>query len=156
MLAGKQSTRFEVILAVLAAIFFIVALPFLSQGENYSNILVGGILSLVLIFAAFALTIKKGSGIVGSIMIIMGTFFVYSGYQSFRLLLDTFATTASNDGADAVSILVFNVSGMVDYLIATVILGTMMVALGTMTIMRYLRGRYLNTSAAYVNTGHKQ
>ncbi|AFU58018.1 hypothetical protein Ngar_c10760 [Candidatus Nitrososphaera gargensis Ga9.2] len=157
MLAKKQpTTRFAFILAILAAIFFVIGLPYLSHGEDYRNALIGGILSLVLIFTAFALTIRRGSGIVGFIMIIIGAFYVYYSHQSFRLLLNSIANTATNDGTSSLATLLSNVSGMVDYLFATVIVGTMMVALGTMTIVRYFRRTYLSEPVAYANTGRAQ
>lgn len=151
MLVKKQ--QIASILAILAAIFFVIGLPYLSHGEDYRNALVGGILSLVLIFAAFALTVRTSSGIVGFIIIIIGAFYVYFGYQSFRLLFNNIANTANIDGASGVATLLSNISVMVDYLFATVIFGTMMVALGTMTVMRYVRGRrHLNEPVTHANT----
>lgn len=92
------------------------------------------IASLSLIVAAFAITIKNGSHITGSIMIIMGSFYIWNGYRMLMMLSEQFAGN-------------YDVVALSNVDMYTMIIGIILIGSGIFSIIRKIKTKNINRSA---------
>jgi len=118
------------ILTTLSAILFIRAsiIPFFAVYGDPLDEMFMSALSLTFISAAFALTAKKGSFIVGSVMASIGAFYIYNGNRMFGLITEEI-------GKDP------NSQGIVSTNVYTMVVGVIVLALGIFSIIRRLEER---------------
>ena len=102
---------------------------FVVYGDPFDEMFMS-IVSLSLIVAAFAITIKNGSHITGSIMMIMGSFYIWNGYRMLMMISEQFA---GNSEVAALS----NVN------MYTIMMETILVGLGIFSIMRKMKTKIL-------------
>jgi hypothetical protein len=101
-------------------------IPFFAvYGDPFDEMFMS-IVSLSLIVAAFAITIKSGSHITGSIMITTGGFYIWNGYRMLMMISEQFA---GNSEVAALS----NVNMYV------IMMGTILVGLGIFSVMRKMK-----------------
>ena len=103
----------------VSAILFIRAsiIPLYAVYGDPDDEIFMSLVSLLFIAPAFAFSIKKGSYIIGSIMLIIGGYYIWNGYRLLVMVSEKFAEDS-------------NVSSLVNINIYTMILGIILVALG--------------------------
>jgi len=122
------------ILTIASAILFIRAsiIPFFAvYGDPLDEMLMSAF-SLVFIFAAFILIIKKGSFIVGSVMASIGAFYIYNGNRMLGLVLRDAQYIPYPEG-------------MINANVYTMITGVIILALGIFSIIRRAEERSSKT-----------
>ncbi len=127
-------------LTAVSAILFIRAsiVPFFAVYGDPLDEMFMSTFSLAFISAAFALSIKKGSFVVGSVMTSIGAFYIYNGNRIFGLITEEIARDP-------------NSQGMVAANVYTMVIGVIILALGIFSIIRKSEERKRSSSIARVS-----
>jgi|CXWL01.1.fsa_nt_gi uncharacterized membrane protein len=118
----------------VSIILFIRAsiIPFFAvYGDPFDEIFMS-IVSLSLIVTAFVITIKNGSHITGSIMMIIGGFYIWNGYRMLMTISEQFA-----ENSEAMPLINVNMY--------TIIIGTLLVGLGIFSIIKKMKTKKIST-----------
>lgn len=109
-------------------------IPFFAvYGDPFDEMFMS-IVSLSLIVTAFAITIKNGSHITGSIMIIMGSFYIWNGYRMLMTISEQFAENSE-------------VAALSNVNMYTIVIGAILVGLGIFSIIRKIKTKNINRPA---------
>ncbi|MGI0041150.1 MAG: hypothetical protein ACRD94_04200 [Nitrosopumilaceae archaeon] len=128
-LRGFFTISFSGVAALLFVLGFVIPF-FWFSGDPM--ILLAGYGSLAIIVIIFVLNVKKGSHIVGLIMIPMGGYAIFFGYNSLRIWSAELATNANDP--DFMS----NFSGQDDFAVSVIITGSVLLGMGLFSIIRRL------------------
>ena len=122
-----------IVFSCVASLLFVLGfvIPFFWFFEN-PMILLAGYGSLALIVIAFVLNIKKGSHIVGLIMIPMGGYGIFFGYK----LLNYWSTELAKNANDP--IFITNFSGQENLAVSVIITGSVLMVMGLFSFIRRL------------------
>lgn len=122
--------------AVSVALFIRVSIvPFFAvYGDPLDEMFMSGF-SLAFLSAAFALTVRRGSFIVGSVMALIGAFYIYNGNRILGLITEAIARDP-------------NSQGMIYANIVTIIVGAAILSCGIFAIL--LRRRAIEKRDANV------
>lgn len=86
------------------------------------------VISLAFVGAAFVLSIKKDSHIVGPIMIVIGGYYIWNGYRLLMMI---------SENLDQIP----EISGLVNVNIYTIYLGSILIGLGSLLIIRKFKNK---------------
>ena len=128
-LSGFITVSFSGVAALLFVLGFVI--PFFWFFED-PMILLAGYGSLALIVIAFVLNVKKGSHIVGMIMIPIGGYGIFFGYNSLRIWSAELAKNANDPN------FMTNFSGQDDFAVSVIITGSVLLVMGLFSIIRRL------------------